>query len=248
MSESTLSASIPVTCQAPVSMPLPTYDWDVADQMHKFRLFKCQVDTWFWLHKIKVEEHLDYLLCILGKEGYAAKDHWVPPDEVHKQDPEKFLKYLESTLDNEISPQVRVYALEDVKKRSDESVDEFIDRICQLTCHVQIGNGSDATIEFEVQCRLIQVIPDANIELQKELLKLYCEKRVSNLLEICHVLHHCVWSSNVHNVQNAPILTPLAMTTAQCGMLSAKAVPRKFTSMPSATALVLLANSPPSPM
>ena len=36
------------------------------------------------IFKIKAEEYLDYLLCILGKEGYATMDCWVPPDEAHK--------------------------------------------------------------------------------------------------------------------------------------------------------------------
>ena len=98
----TSSASMPATpapvlCEAPINVPLPTYDWNAADQMHEFRLFKCQLDTWFQLPKIKAEECLDYLLCILGKEGNAAMDHWVPPDEAHKWNPEKFLDYLEST-------------------------------------------------------------------------------------------------------------------------------------------------------
>ena len=56
-------------------------------------------------------------------------------------------------------------------------ISELVDRICQLTCCAQIGDGSDATIEFEVQCRLIQAIPDANFELQKELLKVNHEKK-----------------------------------------------------------------------
>ena len=171
---------MPVIYQAPINVPLPTYDWNAADQMCEFWLFKCQLDTWFWLRKIKAEECLDYLLCILGKEGYAAMDHWVPPDEANKRDPEKFLNYLKSTLDDEISPQVNVYELEDIKKRSDESIDELIDRICQLTHCVQIGNGSDVAIEFEVQCRLIWAIPDANIKLWKELKSQSWEKGVTS--------------------------------------------------------------------
>ena len=130
-SDPTPSASTHVLYQAPLSVPLPTYDWNVTHQMWEFRLFKCQLDTWFWLCKIKAKEHLDYLLCILSKEGYTAMDHWVPPDEAHKWDPEKFLDYLESTLDDKISPQIWVYDLDDVKKRSDKSVNELIDRICQ---------------------------------------------------------------------------------------------------------------------
>ena len=104
LSASTSATPAPVIYQAPINVPLPTYDWNVPEQMDEFRLSKCQLDTWFWLCKIKAEECLDYLLCILGKEGYAAMDHWVPTDEAHKQDPEKFLNYLESTLDDEISP------------------------------------------------------------------------------------------------------------------------------------------------
>ena len=179
-SDSTSATPEPVIYQAPVNVPLPTYDWNAHDQMHEFSLFKYQLDTWFWLLKIKAEECLDYLLCILGKEGYAARDHWVPTDEAHKQDLQKFLSYLESTLDDEIFPQVWVYKLDDIKKRSDKSINELVDRICQLTCCAQIGNSSNATIEFEVQCRLIRAIPDADIELWKELLKVSHKKR-------CHI-------------------------------------------------------------
>ena len=184
-SASTTAIPAPVIYQAPINVPLPSYDWNAADQMHEFRLFKCQLDTRIWLYKIKTEGHPDYLLCILGgKEGYAAIDCWVPTDEAHKQDPKKFLGYLESTADNEISPQVSVYQLEDIKKRSDKSIYELIDRIPQLTCHAQTGDGSNAAIKFEVQCRLIWAISDADIKLWKELLKLSCDRKVLHLLEI----------------------------------------------------------------
>ena len=188
----TLLASMPATpvlSQAPVNVPLPTYNWNMADQMQEFHLFKGQLETCFRLCKIKAEECLDYLLCILVKECYTAMDCWVPLDEGQKGNPEKFLNYIESTLDNEISPCICVYELEDVKKKSDKSVNEFLDRIYQLACCAQIDNGSDAAIEFEVQCRLIQAIPDANIELWKELLKVNCDRKVSDLLEISHMYY-----------------------------------------------------------
>ena len=86
-------------------------------------------------------------------------------------------------------PQVQVYELEDIKKRSGESIDELVDRICQLSHHVQIGNNSNAAIEFKVQHRLIEAIPDANTELWKELLKVSHEKKVSHLLEISHMYY-----------------------------------------------------------
>ena len=116
-------------------------------------------------------------------------DRWVPADEAHKNDPVKFLDYIESMLDNKISPQVHVYKLEDITKRSDESINELVDWICQLTHRAQISNGSDAAIEFKVQHRLIQAIPDADIELHKQLLKVSHDKRVSHLLEICRTYY-----------------------------------------------------------
>ena len=61
-------------------------------------------------------EKLEYLHCILHKEGYATMDRWVPADEVHKNDPVKFLDYIESMLDDTISPWVCVYELEDIAK------------------------------------------------------------------------------------------------------------------------------------
>ena len=67
-----------------------------------------------------------------------------------KNDADKFLNYLESTLDDGISPPVRVYELGDVKKRTDETIDALIDCICQLALCVLISNGSDAAVEFEV--------------------------------------------------------------------------------------------------
>ena len=94
----------------------------------------------------------------------------MPTDPTDKNDAGKVLGYMERTLDDEISPHVRIYELEDVK-RTDETIDALIDYICQLACHELIGDASDAAVEFEAQHRLIHAIPDGDIELQKELLK-----------------------------------------------------------------------------
>ena len=46
----------PTRCPDPV--PLPTYNWAASDQMQEFCLFKCQLETWTWIRKIKAEENL----------------------------------------------------------------------------------------------------------------------------------------------------------------------------------------------
>ena len=140
----------PMAYQMPVPVPLPTYNWATSDQMREFCLFKCQFETLTHICKIKAEEKLDTCSASWA-EGYATMDRWVPADEEHKNYPMNFLDYIESMLDDEISPWVHVYKLEDITKRSDESIDELVDRICQLACRAQIGNGSDAAIEFNVQ-------------------------------------------------------------------------------------------------
>ena len=82
----------PMAYQVQVHVPLPMYNWAASNQMQDFCLFNCQLETWTQLCKIKAEEKLDYLLCILGKQGYAAMDRWVPADEAHKNNPVKFLR------------------------------------------------------------------------------------------------------------------------------------------------------------
>ena len=82
--------------QVPVHVPLPTYNWAASDQMQEFHLFQCQLETWTQICRIKAEEKLDYLICILGKESYAAIDRWVPADEAHKNNPVKVPDYIES--------------------------------------------------------------------------------------------------------------------------------------------------------
>ena len=113
---SNLSASPdmpPMAYLVPVPVPLPMYNWADSNWMRDFCLFKCQLETWTRICKIKAEEKLDYLLCILGN---AAMDRWVPADEAHKNDPMKFLDYKESTLDDEISQWIHIYELEDITK------------------------------------------------------------------------------------------------------------------------------------
>ena len=226
--------------------------------MQEFHLFKCQLETWTWICKIKAEEKLDYLLCILGKEGYANMDRWVPADEAHKNDPRKFLDYIESTLDDEISPQVCVYKLEDITKRSDKSIDELVDQISQLTHRAQISNGSDAAIEFKVQCRLIQTIPDADIELCKQLLKVSCDMLWNQeQLQYVQVMEYMLYATparhmipscrcHMHCAPTAPVNTLLVDTAALLMTQHVKVVGKRVTDEQSATALTPLVHKHPA--
>ena len=165
-------------------MPLATYDLNAPNQMRDFNLFKHQFTPWKKIHQITADE-VDYLLSILCKEEYAAMDCLVPTDVAHINDTGKLL-YLESTLDDQMSCHIRVYKLEDIMKRTDETNDALVNHICQLACHALIGDGSNAAVEFEVQCRMIHAIWDSDIELWKEFLKVSHDEGVSHVLEISH--------------------------------------------------------------
>ena len=144
-------------------------------------------------------------------------------------------------LDEKISPPVCVYKLEDITKRSDESINELVDQIRQLTHRVQISNGSDAAIEFKVQYRLIWVIPDPNNEPCKKLLKVSHDKRVSHLLEICrtyyavesgvaamcmgHVVHAVCHTHQTHDPKPLISYTPCPNCTCQHPPVETTALP-----------------------
>ena len=123
LSASTSATPAPVIYQAPVNMPLPTYDWNVADQMHEFRLFKCLLNTWIQLCKIKAGDCLDYLLS-----SWARKVTQLWTVESQPMKPINEIQRNSSIILTAPwmmrSPQVQVYELEDIKKRSDKSIND----------------------------------------------------------------------------------------------------------------------------
>ena len=176
-------------------------------------------------------------------------DCWMSTDPADKKDAGKFLDYLESTLDYKISPCVRVYELENIKKRTEDTTDALVHCICQLAWHALKGDGNDAAVEFEVQCSLICAIPDGDIKLWKELLKVTHDKGVSDLLEIC-CTYYAIESGVVAMQSRSPInlrsnphsgriahasSTHLDVTTALLKSLSAKVVQRKDIGRPGVT-------------
>ncbi|ELU13991.1 hypothetical protein CAPTEDRAFT_185406 [Capitella teleta] len=106
----------------------------------------------------------------------AGRRAWSPSATGDRDDYDKFLQYLHTTIDDQIAQKIRVYDLEDIKKKPDESIIELVDRIRQMARLAEIGDNSDKAIEFEVQRRLIRAIPDSDIALRKELLKVQRDK------------------------------------------------------------------------
>ena len=59
-----------------------------------------------------------------------------------------------------------MYDLEAIQKKKDETAKELVAHIHQMAARAHIGDGSNAAIEFEVQCRFIRAITDDEIELR----------------------------------------------------------------------------------
>ena len=67
---------------------------------------------------------LDAILSCLRKRGYAIHDEWVM-DAATKQDWQAFL-HFESILDTKVGPRVRVYDLEAICNKRDETAHELV--------------------------------------------------------------------------------------------------------------------------
>ena len=126
----------------------PTFDWNSSEQYSDFQLFTKSVKSWLTLQNILKEEkmvplklttRLEYVLNLLGNTGRKKYERWQPsgPDEVRKAkaSAEKFMDYLLSTMDHEVSQHCRIYQLEDVRIWAGESPDELVECLHALADH-----------------------------------------------------------------------------------------------------------------
>ena len=120
----------------------PTFNWNSTEQYSDFQLFTKSVKSWFTLQNIVKEEkdgsdeidstRLEYVLNFLGNTGRKKYERWQPSgteDEVKKKkaSADKFMDYLLSTMDHEVSQHCRIYQLEDVRIQAGESPDELVE-------------------------------------------------------------------------------------------------------------------------
>ena len=139
----------PMAYQVPVPVPLPTYNWAASDQMWEFS--PIQVPAWdldlnlqdqgwgkTWLSALHPGQRG---LCHHGLMGTSRWSTQEQPCEVLRLHREHARQWD--------LPTSHVYELEDITKRSDESINELVDQICQLAHRAQIADGSDAAIDLK---------------------------------------------------------------------------------------------------
>ena len=129
------------------------------------------VKSWFTLQNIVKEEKtnpdgttspdsicLEYVLNFLGNTGHKKYEQWKPTGtaaeiEKAKASTDKFMDYLFSTMDHEVSQCCRIYQLEDIRIWAGESPDELIEHLRALADHCNFP--TDEEKKCNVQYHLI---------------------------------------------------------------------------------------------
>ena len=107
-----------LACNPSTTLIPPTFDWNSNEQYLDFQIFMKSVKSWFPLQNIVREEkdgsteidttRLEYVLNFLGNTSRKKYERWQPSrtnDEVKKvmASTDKFMEYLLSTMDHEVS-------------------------------------------------------------------------------------------------------------------------------------------------
>ena len=95
---------------------------------------------------------LKCVLNFLSNTGHKKYERWQPSgtnDEVKKKkaSANKFVDYLLSTMDHEVSQHCRIYQLEDVRIQAGESPDELMVCLCEVFPLARLATSS-ATVNL----------------------------------------------------------------------------------------------------
>ena len=139
---------------------------------------------------------LEYILNSLGNTGHKKYERWQPPrndDEVKKTkaSADKFMDYLLSTMDHEVSQCCRIYQLEDVRIRAGESPDELMECLHALAdcCIFPTNDEKEHNVQYHFICTL------SDKDLVKKLLALDLKATTAKMLEVCRT--HITISDNL---------------------------------------------------
>ena len=114
-------------------------DWQSSNLTETFKLFKQQLELYFVVNKIKIEQQVNYILLRVGNGGLKKYNTWLLMEE-EKHTPEiifnKFIEQLENFRINRLKWMT-------YKQEAEESLDDFVNRCrrmtqrCLLTEHEQ---------------------------------------------------------------------------------------------------------------
>ena len=139
---------------------------------------------------------LEYVLNFLGNTGHKKYERWQPSrtdDKMKKTkaSADKFMDYLLSTMDHEVSQHCRIYQLEDVRIRAGKSPYELMEHLHALADHCNFPTDDEK--ECNVQYHFVCALSDKDIV--KKLLGLDLKATTAKMLEACRT--HITISDNL---------------------------------------------------
>ena len=170
----------------------PKFDWNSHDQYEDFRLFQRGMESWYKLQGITEKEgddtQLEYLLNFLGLVGWKKHKQWTPDGATPvicakaKKSATEFMKFLHCGMDHPVSQHCRIYQLEEISIKADETPDELVDRIRGLADRCNFP--TDVEKEWHIQFRLVHALSDT--DLVRKLLAMKMEAITAEMLATCH--------------------------------------------------------------
>ena len=132
----------------------------------------------------------------MANTGHKKYERWQQSgtnDKVKKikASADKFMDYLLSTMDHEVSQHCRIYQLEDVRIWAGESPDELVECLHVLADHCNFPTNDKK--EHNVQYHFVRTLSDK--DLVKKLLALDLKATTAKMLEVCQT--HITISNNL---------------------------------------------------
>ena len=173
----------------------PTFDWNSTEKYEDFQIFIESTNSWFKLQNTPAEKpdgtddtRLEYVLSFLGATGRKKHKSWNPDGATPeakkktKNSAEKFMAYLLSTMDHEVSQRCRIYQWEEVRIQAGETPDELADRIRALAARCKFP--SEDEMERNVQYRFVRALNDK--DLVRKLLALKVDATTAEMVNVCN--------------------------------------------------------------
>ena len=107
-------------------------DWQPSHLAETFKLFKQRLELYFVVNKIRIEQHVNYILLSVGNEGLKKSNTWLLTGE-EKRTPEIiFNKFIEK-LEPKENFKINRLKLMTYKQYAEESLDDLVNRCRRMS-------------------------------------------------------------------------------------------------------------------
>ena len=133
------------------SVPLPTLNWDAADQMDAFEEWKDFMSSYFVINNVSDDKQYHYIILSAGHKGHELWKTWMLSEADRKKPDVVFNKFKDHMIGT-VNKWVKRLELSNVSQKEGESVDDFVCRIKAKAnlCKYDDNNMRDEQITFQL--------------------------------------------------------------------------------------------------